>query len=113
MTVNRIIEDLDTRDALELARRIAKEHGITLEELLGRGHRALVARARHELWGRLYEEAIPTFSALSRVFERDRSTIRAGVHRYVARQAALASSPNASPPNAVSEGRVDTCLARR
>jgi chromosomal replication initiation ATPase DnaA len=112
MTVRRIIEDLDTRDALELAHRIAADHDLTLEELLGRSRRAPAARARHELWGRLYEEAIPTFSALSRVFERDHTTIRAGIRRYAARQAAARSS-NALQRCDVSEGRVDTCLARR
>jgi chromosomal replication initiation ATPase DnaA len=107
MTVHRIIEDLDTRDALDLARRIAKEHGVTLEELLGRGHRASAARARHELWGRLYEEAIPTFSALARVFERDHSTIRAGVRRYAARHVASAGSSSAAPVHNLSQGSAD------
>jgi chromosomal replication initiation ATPase DnaA len=113
MSVDRIIEDLDTRDALELALRIAKEHGITVEELLGRSHRAPPARARHELWSRLYEEAIPSLSALSRVFERDRTTIRAGIHQHVARQAKLATSPTSSPFHAVSEEGGNACPAPR
>jgi hypothetical protein len=113
MTVNRIIEDLDTRDALELALRISKEHGITVEELVGRSHRAQAARARHELWSRLYEEAIPSLCALGRVFERDRSTIRAGIRRHAARQTTLATSPTSSPFHAVSEEGGNACPAPR
>ena len=113
MSVNRIIEDLDTRDALEPALRIAKEHGITVEELLGRSHRAPAAHARHELWSLLYEEAIPSLSALSRVFKRDRTTIRAGIRRHAARQTTLATSPTSSPFHSVSEEGGNACPAPR
>jgi chromosomal replication initiation ATPase DnaA len=87
MSVRLIIEDLDRRDALELARAVAQKHGVSLNDVLGRSRRSTPTRARHELWARLYDEAIPTLSALGRVFERDHATIRAGILKYAAREA--------------------------
>jgi chromosomal replication initiation ATPase DnaA len=93
MSLRSIVDDLDRRDALELARSVAEKHGVTLADLLGRSRKARPTRARHELWSRLYDDAIPTLSALGRVFERDHTTIRAGVRKH-ARELTCKASPN-------------------
>jgi chromosomal replication initiation ATPase DnaA len=88
MSVESIVADLDRRDALHLARSIADKHWVPLEDMLGRSRKTQVARARRELWATLYEEAIPTFAALGRVFERDRTTIKDAVRKHEAQQRA-------------------------
>ncbi len=80
-SVGAIIEDLETRDLLELAKRVARKHRVTLEELLGRGRGNPEAAARHELWYRLYDE-IPSFPRIGQIFGRDHSTVLAAVHKY-------------------------------
>ena len=112
MSVREIIDDLNTRDALELAERIAKTHGVALDDMLGRCRRRPLSRARHELWARLYEEAIPTFAALGRVFDRDHTTIRDGVRHHAARQS-LGNSPTTPLPDGGSPERTDACAPPR
>jgi chromosomal replication initiation ATPase DnaA len=112
MSVHEIIDDLNTRDALELAERIAKTHGVALDDMLGRCRRRPLSRARHELWARLYEEAIPTFAALGRVFERDHTTIRDGVRQHAARQS-LGNSVTTPLPDGGSPERTDACAPPR
>jgi chromosomal replication initiation ATPase DnaA len=109
MSVRHIIEDLDRRDALELAQAVAKKHWVTLDDLLGRSRRGCAARARHELWAKLYDEAIPTFSALGRIFGRDHKTISHGVRRYMARQTTVEGQ--AAAPLTVPDRKVDACRA--
>ena len=84
MNARQIAKDLEERDLLEQARKVARKYHVTLDELLGRGHGALEARARHELWATLYEE-MPTFAGLGRIFGRDHATIVAAVRKYRAR----------------------------
>ena len=112
MSVREIIDDLNTRDALELAEQIAKTHGVSLDDMLGRCRRRPLSHARHELWARLYEEAIPTFAALGRVFERDHTTIRDGVRQHAARQRA-GNSPTTSLGGGGSPERTDACAPPR
>jgi hypothetical protein len=76
-----IIRELETRDLLELARGVARNHYVTLEELVGRTRRSPEAKARHELWYLLYEQ-IPSFPKLGEIFGRDHSTILSAVHNY-------------------------------
>jgi chromosomal replication initiation ATPase DnaA len=110
MSVRHIIEDLDRRDALDLANAVARKHCVTLDDLLGRSRRGCAARARHELWARLYDEAIPTFSALARVFCRDHSTVSHAVRRHIARQAPV-DARAVAPLNVPGDRKVDPCLA--
>jgi hypothetical protein len=79
--VTDIIRELEIRDLLEIARRVARNHYVTLEELLGRTRRSPEARARHELWYLLYEQ-IPSFPKLGEIFGRDHTTILSAVHNY-------------------------------
>ena len=112
MSVLEIIDDLNTRDSLGKLERIAKTHGVALEDMLGRCRRRPLSRARHELWASLYEEAIPTFAALGRVFERDHTTIRDGVRQHAARQRA-GNSLSTSLPNGGSPERTSPCAPPR
>lgn len=76
-----IIRELEIRDLLEITRQIARKHYVTVEELLGRGRCSPEAKARHELWHRLYDQ-IPSFPKLGEIFDRDHTTILTAVHKY-------------------------------
>src|SRR5690349_5930608 len=97
-TAAAIIRDLETRDLLGVAKEIARNHHVTLEELLGRRRRGPEASARHELWHRLYEQ-IPSLPKLGEIFGRDHTTIMAGVHKHdlPVDAASLVAIPETSP----------------
>ena len=83
-SVSEIVADLRVRHLAETARLVAAEHGVTLAEMLGRRHVTQYARARQKLWAIAYEQ-IPSLMVLGDIFDRDHTTILAGIRAHRAR----------------------------
>lgn len=80
-------ECLLVRDLLEPVERIAKEHHVTLDEVLGRDRHAHVARARHECWFYLRGEGL-SFPSIARLWGVNHTSIMSGVARAFTRRVA-------------------------
>lgn len=76
-----IIDELNQRDLLELAKKIASTYRITVEEMLSDSHRRENAGARHEFWRVLHEEHSFSYERLARLMGMNHSTISTGVMR--------------------------------
>lgn len=83
-----ITQDLNTRDLLEPCRKHAAAHHVTVHEVLDDSRFRPAECARFAFWAELMGTGQWSYSALSRVFRRDRETIRYGVKRHLARRAA-------------------------
>lgn len=59
---------------------ICERHGVTKNEVLGRGRTAIVASARNELMAQLWRSGVP-LAEIGRLLDRDHTTVLAGVRR--------------------------------
>lgn len=88
MTTAAIIADLDQRDLLSLAQRLARAHHVTVDELLGSSHTRMATRARHAFWEAL--RGLPdgglNYSAIARICHRDRSAVKWALKRREERE---------------------------
>jgi chromosomal replication initiation ATPase DnaA len=86
-SVEAIVKDLDLRDLLELASKIALEHHVTLEEMLSRSRRPPECDARFHFWAELYE-LIPSVTKIGDIVGRDHTSVSAGIraHRGIHRK---------------------------
>ena len=86
-SVEAIVKDLDGRDLLELARKIALEHHVTIEEMLSRSRQPPDCDARYHFWAELYE-LIPSVTKIGAIVGRDHTSISSGirVHRGINRK---------------------------
>lgn len=74
-----IRRDLEERDLLALAERIAKAYGITVVELLSRTQARHVVHARHVLWGVLSRRGHWSQPRIGALFRRDHATVAHGL----------------------------------
>lgn len=72
---SKILDDLDTRDLLEPAQRIASEHHVSVETLCSRRRDSDIVAARHALWRFLHGEGF-AYAAIGRIFGCDHTTVR-------------------------------------
>jgi chromosomal replication initiation ATPase DnaA len=84
-TVDDIIAELAALDLLDVAESIARYHGVTKEDALGRSHRRAPSAARQHLWAELYQRTSMSYSDLGALFGRDHTTIITGVAAHQAR----------------------------
>jgi len=80
-SVEAIVKDLDGRDLLELARKIALEHHVTIEEMLSRSRQPPDCDARYHFWAELYE-LIPSVTKIGAIVGRDHTTVSIGIRAY-------------------------------
>lgn len=76
-----IARELSARTLLPLVLSVCERRGVLLDEFCGRGRSQAVAAARQEVWYLLRHDPARSFSfsELGRIFDRDHTTIRAGV----------------------------------
>lgn len=79
--VARVRAALERWGLLGLAAEVAIAHGVELDELLSRGRTAVVARARHTTWRRLYVERFWSCPQLAQVFAVDPTSVREALVR--------------------------------
>jgi chromosomal replication initiation ATPase DnaA len=84
-TIEAIIERLAERDLLDVALRFAREHNVTVRELVGGSHERAPSWARQALWSFLYSLGHWSYPRLGHLFGRDHSTILAGVRAHLQR----------------------------
>ena len=90
-SLSAILDDLRQRDLMTLAQRVAKEHHVLLEEMLGTDRSRPAIRARHAMWAELYAMGFWSYPRLAGLFAKDHTTIVLGVRAH--RKRAAASSP--------------------
>lgn len=88
-----LLEDLEARDLLELARKCARESHVTLEEMLSNDRTSPATRARAAFYAALIAEDWNPH-AIGRLVRRHHSTITYALERYAPKRAA--STPPAS-----------------
>lgn len=48
-----VFDELEQRDLMEDAKRVARAHHVTVEEVFGRGKGQMIVRARHAFWAHM------------------------------------------------------------
>lgn len=94
MTPAMILEALTARDLLGLLDAVCQARGVTREELCGRGRTKNVAFARQELWWHLRRSPGMSFAEIGRLFDRNHTTVMAGIRSY---ERACADSAGPAP----------------
>lgn len=84
-TIETIIERLAERELLDIAARFAREHDVTVRELVGPSHQRACAWARQAMWNYLQGLGHWSYSRIGELFGRDHSTIMAGVRQHLRR----------------------------
>jgi chromosomal replication initiation ATPase DnaA len=89
-SVRPVVERLEVRDLLELAREVCARRGVLLRDLCGDARSRSVSRARQELWWRIrhHPERHYSYSEIARLFDRDHTTVLAGIEAHRRRIAA-------------------------
>ena len=77
--IQAIKSELEQRDLLELANRVARAYDVTVDELLSRTHRRDVSHARQVLWAVLSARGHWSQPRLGALFRRDHQTIAFGL----------------------------------
>jgi chromosomal replication initiation ATPase DnaA len=98
-----ILEELRQRDLMKLAERMAKQHHVLLEEMLGTDRTTPSTRARHALWAELFSTGYWSCSRIAELFGlKDHTGVYYAVRRYQKRAtaASLASTPPLAAPSA-------------
>ncbi|MCL2777744.1 MAG: hypothetical protein FWD73_07040 [Polyangiaceae bacterium] len=72
--VKAIISELEERDLLELAKKVAARHWVTVHEMLGTSRESPLPKARREFWCELYDLGWST-ARIGRLVGRDHTTI--------------------------------------
>ncbi len=86
-SVHAVVEDLRTRDLLELVAQIAVQRGVPVGQLCGIARTQSVSRARQEAWWRLrhHPERSYSLEEIARMFGRHHTTVMAGVGAHARR----------------------------
>ena len=74
-----VLLELTARGLIDLAREVAKQHHAHLHEIAGRSRERHIARARFDLWWRVYSHHGLSTPTLGRIFGRDHTTIIDGI----------------------------------
>jgi chromosomal replication initiation ATPase DnaA len=88
--VRLVVDRLEVRDLLELAREVCARRGVLLRELCGDARCRSVSQARQELWWRIrpHPERRYSYPEIARLFDRDHTTVLAGIEAHRRRIAA-------------------------
>jgi chromosomal replication initiation ATPase DnaA len=73
------------RTSRRIIAEVARDHGITPDDIMGECRRPEFAWPRHEAMRQVYQETGLSFSAIGRIFGRDHTTVMNGVKRAQAR----------------------------
>lgn len=84
-SVATVLRRLSERDMLETVERHARLHGVTAEDVCGRGRTAAVSRARQAVWLHLRETTALSYPELGALFGRDHTSVLYGVRKCSAR----------------------------
>lgn len=75
LSVEKVLDNLSTRDLLELARQVSGEHFVELDDMLDTDkHGVDVVRARHALWDRMRLK-LGSYAAVARVFNCNHTSV--------------------------------------
>jgi chromosomal replication initiation ATPase DnaA len=91
-----LIAALGDRGVLDLVERVARVHGVTVEQLVGRGRTREVTAARHEAWAALIEQLRMSQNEAALLFRRDSTTISAAMAAVARRRTASPRCPEAT-----------------
>lgn len=80
----------DDSDVQALIAQCAAAYGVTVELLMSRNREPMVVRARQEAYWHLRQREL-SYPAIGRIFDRDHSTIMAGVRRVDRRRGTRAA----------------------
>lgn len=86
MSEQRIVAALSERGLSTMLEEVARSHHVTQGEVVGRTRRLTPTKARHELWRRLRDEHGFSYPEIGSLFDRDHTTIMAGIRNARARQ---------------------------
>lgn len=81
-----LVAELEQRDLLMLARKVAARHAVTLDEMLGPRREPAGVRARQEFWSELHDMGCFTYVRLGRLVGRDRATVMEGIAAHRVRK---------------------------
>ena len=81
MTVEAILRGLDDRGLGDLAREVARRHGIPIYEVVGRKRNVSVCSARKELYAVLRQKAL-SLPEIGALLGRDHTTVLMGLRSY-------------------------------
>jgi chromosomal replication initiation ATPase DnaA len=79
-----VARKLKQRGLLDAAHRAAERFHVTVEAMLGRDRHKSASAARHALWAEIYDLDLLSLPELGEVFDRDHTTILAGVRKHLA-----------------------------
>jgi len=81
MSSSDIADGLHVRDLLTLVDEVCNRRGVTRDEVCGRARSKAVSYARQEVWWRIryHPERNYSYPEIARLFDRDHSTIIAGI----------------------------------
>ena len=65
-----------------IAEQVARKHGLTFNDIWQQDRRRHLVKARCEAWARIRAETILSLPQIGAIFNRDHTTILAGVHRW-------------------------------
>lgn len=80
-----IVLELRRRSLYEDARRIARAHGVTIEQMFSKRRRKGEAMARQAFWAELYSRGCWSYPQIGALCARDHSTIILGIRAHAAR----------------------------
>lgn len=80
----RIVESVKKRGLFPLLDDVCRRHAVTPTEVCGRGRTKNIVKARHEVWWRLRNRRVSTFSypEIGRLFQCDHTTIMAATRAF-------------------------------
>ncbi len=81
-TIDTIIAELDERDLLIDAKRIARAHHVTLPEMFGASKERACIRARWAFWAWLADQGIWSHNRIAALCGRDHCTVDHGIRQH-------------------------------
>lgn len=88
--VKEIFAELEVRDLLEPAKKLARAHHVTMTEMFGDERFHPGVAARQQFWAELFDEGVWGFARIAKLVRRDRKTIRKGIDAHKRRTSAAA-----------------------
>lgn len=67
---------------MEVIDRVARKHGVSKSEILGRERTARISAVRHEAYAAVRDSTGMSYPAIGRIFRRDHTTILHGIRKH-------------------------------
>ena len=77
--IEKIIDELQKRDLIEMAAKCADHYRVSICEMVGRSNLSAYCKARALFWAVLYSEGCWSYPRIGYLMRRDQSTIRSAV----------------------------------